>query len=400
MFENLQPAPPDAILGLTDAYLADPNPDKINLGVGVYQDEHGETPVLHSVKSAEQRLVDSEATKSYRPIEGAPEYRQAVQRLLLGDASADTAPRGIVTAGTPGGTGALRVAADYLADRHGGLTLWLPDPTWPNHPSVFEAAGLPIRTYPYFDPAANALAFEPLIDALTAAPAGDVVLLHGCCHNPTGIDPTSDQWAAIAGVLAERGLLPLVDFAYQGFGDGLESDAVGFRTLAEHNAEVMACTSYSKNFGLYRERVGALTVLAASDEDAQNVLGHVKRVIRRNYSNPPSHGESVVSTILDNAQLRSQWEAELAGMRERIHAMRRLLASGLDARGVSLSPNGNGFITRQRGMFSFTGLSKPQVARLRDRHAIYMVGSGRINVAGIREANVERLCDAIARERG
>ena len=391
MFEKLTPAPPDAILGLTAAYLADARPDRINLGVGIYQDEAGKTPVLPSVKEAERRLVESETTKSYRPIEGVPEYRHAVQRLLGVDNR-----EGVETAGTPGGTGGLRVAADFLSDHASGLSIWLPEPTWPNHPSIFEAAGLSIREYPYFNPATNALDLDAMLDGLRKAPAGDVVLLHGCCHNPTGIDPTPDQWNAISEVLSERGLLPLVDFAYQGFGDGLDRDAVGFHTLAEACPESLVCTSYSKNFGLYRERVGALTILTACQRDADAVLSHVKRVIRRNYSNPPSHGESIVATILDDAHLRSQWEGELAEMRGRIHAMRGLLQRGLDDRGVSLSDRGNAFITAQRGMFSFTGLSKPQVERLRDEFAIYMVGSGRINVAGIQEGNVARLCDAIA----
>jgi len=393
MFQSIPAAPVDPILGLTDAYKADPNPQKINLGVGVYQDESGVTPVLPTVVEATRRVVESETTKSYLPIPGAPEYAAAVQRLLLGADHEILESGRAATSHTPGGTGALRVTGDFLRQNLPDATLWLTDPTWANHPAIFTAAGVPTAALPYFDPATNGLAFEAFLAALEKVPAGDAVLLHGCCHNPTGIDPTAEQWKAIADTLAERGVLPIIDFAYQGFGDGVEADAAGLRELCRPGAELIVCNSFSKNFGLYRERVGAVTFVAADGDDSARVQSQVKRVIRTNYSNPPAHGAALVRTILDDDELRTRWDAEVAAMRDRINGMRELLVAKLSEHGV---PGDYGFIRDQRGMFSFSGLTKDEVATLRDEHSIYLVGSGRINVAGITPTNVDRLAAAIA----
>lgn len=396
MFETLPTAPPDAILGLDEAVRRDPRPEKINLGAGVYKDETGETPVFAAVQVAERRLAASQPSKSYLPIEGHPEFIRGVQRLLFGDENEILAQRRAATAQTPGGTGALRVAGDFLKEVAGASRLWLSEPTWPNHPQVFGAVGLPIETYPYFDPATNGLDFTALVDALEAVRPGDVVVLHGVCHNPTGVDPDLEQWAQIGELLAGRGALPLVDFAYQGLAHGLEIDVSWLHVLVERVPEVMVCSSYSKSFGLYNERVGALTLVARSAQNAEAALSQVKRIVRANYSNPPAHGAEVVAAILSDPELEALWRRELGGMCERIQRMRRLLAAGLDQRGARLHPMGNEFIARQNGMFSFSGLSRAQVERLREQAAIYVVGSGRINVAGITEANVERLCDAVA----
>ncbi|MCA9206171.1 MAG: aspartate/tyrosine/aromatic aminotransferase [Planctomycetales bacterium] len=390
MFENLTMAPPDAILGLTDAFKKDPNPNKINLSVGVYQDSTGKTPILESVKKAEEKLLATESNKSYLGIDGLPEYGQAVQRLLFGDAL--EAGRA-VTAQTPGGTGALRVAAEFIKQAQPNATVWCSKPTWANHPSVFEAAGLRVNSYPYIDAEGKGLDFDAMIAALRQVPAGDVVLLHACCHNPTGIDPTPEQWDEIGRVLAERRALPLVDFAYQGFGDGLREDATGLLRLLQSNAELLVCSSFSKNFGLYSERTGALTLVAADPQAAQIALSNVKRCIRANYSNPPKHGAAIVATVLSDEGLTKLWESEVTAMRDRINGMRRLFVDTLKARGVDRDFS---FLLPQRGMFSFSGLSPVQVDELRSKHAVYIVGSGRINVAGMTEANMNPLCDAIA----
>ena len=393
MFQQLEVAPPDSILGITEAFLKDPNPRKINLSVGVFKDAAGQTPILPSVKEAERRLVETEKSKNYLGIEGLASYASAVQTLAFGAGHEVLSAGRAVTAQTPGGTAALRVAADFVQAIRPGATVWLSDPTWPNHPAIFTAAGLKVASYPYYDAATRGLAGGPLLAALENAPAGDVVLLHGCCHNPSGVDPTAEQWGQIAAVVARRGLLPLVDFAYQGFGDGLREDAAGMLIVAAAVPELLVCSSYSKNFGLYNERVGALTVVAATAAEAERALGHVKLRIRANYSNPPAHGASVVATILGDAALRAQWEQELTAMRERIHRMRHLFVERLKAAGVQRDFS---FLCQQRGMFSFSGLTPEQVKTLKEKHGIYIVGSGRINVAGMTEENMDTLCKAIA----
>jgi len=393
MFETFTPAPPDAILGLTEAFKKDPNPKKINLGVGVYKDEAGNTPILASVKEAERRILQSEKTKTYLPIEGPAAFNNATQSLLFGADHAIVTDKRAATAQAPGGTGALRLAADTLAKLTPGTRVWISNPTWPNHPSIFQAAGLEVKSYPYFDAKTNGVDFDAMLATIQTIPSGDVLLIHGACHNPTGVDLSPAQWEAVAAVAPARKLLPLVDFAYQGFADGLTEDAVGLRTLSRRVPEFMVASSYSKNFGLYSERVGALTVVAQAETDAQTLLSHIKAAARANFSNPPAHGSAIVATVLNDPALRAQWEAEVADMRTRINTMRHLFVETLNEKGVTRDFS---FIARQRGMFSFSGLTPDQVKALRDDYAIYIVGSGRISVAGMTAAGMDYLCGAIA----
>jgi len=393
MFDSLEMAPPDAILGLTEAFNNDPNPGKINLGVGVYKDAANKTPVLESVKHAEALVQQGQTTKTYMPIPGSPDYTTRVRELLFGKRHEVLESERAATAHTPGGTGALRVAGDFIHGMFPGARIWLSDPTWQNHRAVFQAAGLDVRAYPYYDSQGKTLAFDAMMAALAEVPEGDVVLFHGCCHNPSGMDPDPGQWADIAALVRKRRLLPLLDFAYQGLADGLEADAAGLRTFCMPGSELMVCSSFSKNFGLYCERTGALTVVGASAATANKALSQVKRCIRANYSNPPAHGAAIVSTILGDAALQRLWEQELGAMRGRINTMRRLFVETLQSKGVATDFS---FITRQKGMFSFSGLSPNQVKTLREKYAIYIVASGRINVAGMTEENMDRLCTAIA----
>lgn len=393
MFETIEPAAEDSILGLTVAFQKDPNPNKINLGVGVYKDGSGQTPVLSTVKEAEERLLRSVATKSYLPIDGLASYAELSQQVVFGSEHTILSAGRAATVQTPGGTGALRVAADFVRRIFPSATVWLSDPTWPNHPNVFGSAALQIHSYPYFEAETNGVAFHRMMAALETIPTGDVLLLHGCCHNPTGADLSSQQWQAVAALCAERGILPLLDFAYQGFGDGLDEDASGVRIVADHCREFLVATSYSKNFGLYNERVGALTLVADSAEAADAANSHMKICVRTNYSNPPAHGGQIVAEILGDPELRQRWEVELAEMRNRINDMRHLFVETLDQQGAGRDFS---FIARQRGMFSYSGLSPEQVQALRDRHSVYIVGSGRINVAGMTQANMGYLCEAIA----
>ncbi|MSR82360.1 MAG: aspartate/tyrosine/aromatic aminotransferase [Candidatus Latescibacteria bacterium] len=393
MFDQLTMAPSDPILGLTDAFRKDPNPAKINLGVGVYKDEKGNTPILTSVAKARQQVLATETTKNYLAIDGSPEYNRVVQELLLGAGHPMLGSGRVVTVQAPGGTGALRVAADFLHQHFPAARVWISEPTWANHSQIFRLAGIQVQTYPYFDARTNSLGFEAMCRALDSAPAGDVVLLHGCCHNPTGVDPTTDQWHRLAELLVARHLLPLVDFAYQGLGRGLREDAEGLEALCALLPELLVASSFSKNFGLYNERVGALTLVAPTREAAQQALSHVKICIRANYSNPPAHGAAVITTVLQDTQLRREWEGEVATMRKRIAQMRALFAETLRQKGVERDFS---FIERQQGMFSFSGLNKEQVETLRQVHGIYIVGGGRINVAGMTRQNMEPLCSAIA----
>lgn len=396
MFQNVEMAPADPILGLNAAFQQDTNPQKVNLGVGVFKDEQGNTPVLESVKAAEKKILETEKTKSYKPINGSPDYGLAVQKLLFGaDHNVLSASRG-QTAHCPGGTGALRVAGDYLSRVHKGTSIHISNPTWANHNGIFHAAGLETKVYDYYDPATSSLNFEGMVESIKQIPAGDVILLHGCCHNPTGVDPNTEQWATIADLLAEREILPLLDFAYQGFATGLREDAQGLHAIAAKNNELLICSSFSKNFSLYNERTGALTVVGSDADTAARVMSEVKRSIRVNYSNPPAHGGEIVSTILNDDTLRTQWESELADMRNRINGMRKKFVDALDAKGIKLNPTGNDFITHQNGMFSFSGLNKDQVNTLREKFSIYIVGSGRINVAGISDSNLDYFVNAIS----
>lgn len=393
MFEKLEMAPPDPILGLTDAFKADPNPKKVNLGVGIYKDEAGNTPVFAAVKKAEQQLLATEKTKSYLPIPGAPEYAQAVQEMIFGAAHPIVTGKRAGTAQTPGGTGALRLAGDFLKKLLPNAKVYVSDPTWENHIAVFNEAGFATEKYPYYDAAGKCLAFDKLIASLRAIPAGNIVLLHGCCHNPSGIDPTADQWRQIADVLVANKLFPLIDFAYQGFGRGLNEDAEGLLILCEKCPELIIASSYSKNFGLYNERVGAITVVADSAESANKAFSHMKVTIRRNYSNPPSHGGAIISTIWRDASLKAEWMKELNDACARIHEMRKLFVDTLKAKGVKQDFS---FICNQLGMFSFSGLSREQVDTLKAKYGLYIVGSGRINVAGLTKSNIDAVCQAIA----
>ncbi|WP_041416857.1 amino acid aminotransferase [Serratia plymuthica] len=393
MFEKITAAPADPILGLTDIFRADARPNKINLGIGVYKDETGKTPVLTSVKKAEQYLLENETTKNYLGIEGIPAFATCTQELLFGKQSPIIADKRARTAQTPGGTGGLRVAADFIANQTSAKRIWISNPSWPNHKNVFSAVGLEVLEYAYYDAANHSLDFDGLLNSLKQAQAGDVVLFHGCCHNPTGIDPTAEQWAQLAELSVANGWLPLFDFAYQGFAKGLEEDAQGLRIFAAKHQELIVASSYSKNFGLYNERVGACTIVAADAETADRAFSQVKAAIRANYSNPPSHGAAVVATILgDDRALRALWEQELTDMRQRIHRMRQLFVNTLQEKGAEQDFS---FIINQNGMFSFSGLSKEQVLRLREEFGVYAVNSGRVNVAGMTPDNMAPLCEAI-----
>lgn len=392
MFEKVQIAPPDPILGLTETFKADPNPDKINLSVGVYKDASGKTPVLETVKEAEQRILAREDSKGYLPMTGEPVYCAEVQKLLFGEGHEIIAAKRAATAQCPGGTGALRVAGDYFHILHPGAKIWLSDPTWANHNTIFTAAGMQCEKYAYRDASINGLNFEAMCASIKQIPAGDVILLHGCCHNPTGIDPTVEQWAVIGDLLAEKGILPLVDFAYQGFANGIEDDRAGLLELCKKVKQMIVCSSFSKNFGLYRERTGALTVVGDSAEQAETVMSQVKLRIRYNYSNPPSHGGQIVATVLSDKELKAKWIEEVTTMRQRINDMRHLFVKTLKDKGVEQDFSS---IIDQRGMFSFSGLTKDQVLQLREKYAIYIVDSGRINVAGMTADNMDKLCEAV-----
>nr|WP_047691854.1 amino acid aminotransferase [Vibrio sp. ZOR0018] len=393
MFEKVVAAPADPILGLTEEFKKDPRTEKINLGVGIYKNEAGETPVLATVKKAEAALLESEKTKSYLTIEGTAEYGLAVQKLLFGDESEIVTQKLAKTAQAPGGTGALRIAGEFIKRQIGNVKVWISNPTWANHHGVFNAAGLETTQYSYYNAETKDKDFAAMLTDLEQAQAGDIVLLHGCCHNPTGIDPTDKEWETLAKLVADKGLLPLFDFAYQGFAKGVEEDAQGLRTFAKYNKEILVASSFSKNFGLYNERVGAFTIVAGSTDVAETAFSQIKAIIRSIYSNPPAHGAAVVTYILNNAELRAEWENEVTEMRERIQEMRELFVTTLKAEGVKADFS---FIERQNGMFSFSGLNKEQVARLKDELAIYIVGSGRISVAGMTKSNMGPLCKGIA----
>ena len=396
MFEGIPTAPPDPIFGLTAAYRQDPSSHKINLGAGVFRDEMGRTPVLAAVKEAERRIWQDEDSKTYLAIGGNPKFAAHVQRLVLGrDQPLRTGDR-LATVQTPGGTGAIRLATGLLKNHRPDCAVWIPDSTWINHLQICRAAGLGTRSYPYLDQNRRALDLERIVYTLGAAQAGDAIILHGCCHNPSGIDPSPDQWRELAQLLKQRGLVPIVDFAYLGFGQGLVHDRTGILALAEELDELMICTSFSKNFALYNERTGALTVATASGLATAAVLSQLKAAARVTYSNPPAHGAAIVSTILDSSEMATQWRDELNAMRLRIVEMRRLFVEGLDKRQVALSPDGNQFLLQQRGMFSILGLSTEQVDRLRADFSIYMVGSSRVNFASMTTGSMDRLCDAIA----
>jgi aspartate aminotransferase/aromatic-amino-acid transaminase len=361
--------------------------------VGVYKDEAGRTPVLQCVKAAEKILLEQEGTKSYLPISGDPVYAAEVQKLLFGQKSEVISNERAVTAHAPGGTGALRVGGDLLKKFYPGAKVWISNPTWANHKGVFTTAGFQLAEYAYYNPETRDVDFSAMVASLEGIPAGDIVLLHACCHNPSGVDLSGAQWQQVAAIAKEKGWIPFLDFAYQGFGESVEADRCGIEAFAAVGVDFFVASSFSKNFGLYNERTGAITIVSPTAQDAAVAMSHLKTTIRVIYSNPPAHGGLVVATILSNPELHKQWLDELAGMRDRIKAMRGALVEGLAARGVK---GDFSFITRQRGMFSFSGLSDDIVAWLRANKSIYVVGGGRINLAGLTKANIGYVCDAIA----
>ncbi len=393
MFENIKAAPADPILGLADIFYSDTRAEKINLGIGVYTDETGKTPIMQSVKKAEQYLLENETSKNYLGIDGLPDFARYTQQLLFGRQHPVIAENRAHTAQTPGGTAALRIAADFIVQQTAARRIWVSSPTWPNHKTIFTTAGLEVREYNYYNAASHDLDFANMLKSLADAGAGDVVLFHGCCHNPTGIDPDEAQWTELAELSATKGWLPLFDIAYQGLAEGLEEDVRGLRTFAARHQELIVASSYSKNFGLYNERVGACTFVAHNQETADRLFSQIKAIIRANYSNPPAHGAAVVATILSNTTLRTLWQQELISMRQRIQQMRQLFVKMLKEKGTHQDFS---FIARQKGMFSFSGLTQQQILRLRSEFGIYAVNSGRINVAGMTPANLPSLCAAIA----
>lgn len=393
MFSHLTPAPADPILGLSVKFKADGNPKKIDLGPGIYKDEHGHTPVLECVKAAEQHRVNTESSKTYINSAGSPLFCSKISELNLGDHRVIRENR-IRTISAPGGTGALRIAGEFINRCTPGATIWVSDPTWANHQGVFAAAGLTVKTYPYYDFDNKSLDFEGMMAALKRIPKEDAVLLHACCHNPSGMDLNKSQWQAVAELAKEIGFLPVIDMAYQGFGEGLDEDAYGLRLMADTVEQMIFCSSCSKNFGLYRERIGACSIITPSTQSMEVVTSILFPIVRVNYSMPPAHGAAIVETILDSAELTEQWQGELLQMRARISGMRQLLVAKLQDNGVTQDFS---FITRQNGMFSFLGIDKAQVQRLQDEFSIYLVGSSRISVAAIAPDNADYLAESIAK---
>ena len=393
IFAAVEMAPRDPILGLNEAFNADTRTTKVNLGVGVYFNDEGKIPLLGAVKAAEKARMEAAPPRGYQPIEGAAAYDQAVQNLIFGKDSQLLADGRAVTIQALGGTGALKVGADFLKRLNPNAKVLISDPSWENHRALFESAGFEVGTYTYYDATTRGVNFAGMMADLAASPAGTVVVLHACCHNPTGADMTDAQWDDVVAVCRDKGLVPFLDMAYQGFADGIDADAVAVRAFIASGLQFFVSSSFSKSFSLYGERVGALSIVTAAKEESGRVMSQVKRVIRTNYSNPPTHGGAVVAAVLSSPELRQQWEDELAGMRLRIRAMRVSLAEKLAARNV---PQDFSFIVKQRGMFSYTGLTVEQVERLKAEFGIYAVSTGRICVAALNTRNIDYVADAIA----
>jgi aromatic-amino-acid transaminase len=393
LFSHLEPYAGDPILSLNEAFLADPRPHKVNLSIGIYFDDEGRIPVLESVKRAEAMMLEAGGTKGYLPIEGDAAMRREVQKLLFGAVHVALAEGRVATLQTVGSSGGLKVGADFLKRWLPASEVWVSDPTWDNHRAMFEGAGIKVHTYPYYDAATGGLAFDAMVAALSALPARSIVLLHACCHNPTGVDLTREQWDRLLPLLAERRLLPYLDLAYQGYGDGIDADAYAVRRLADTRLPFIVTNSFSKSMSVYGERAGALSFVCADRAEADLVLGQLKATVRRNYSSPPIHAAGIVARVLADARLRPLWEAEVAAMRGRILAMRQRLHGVLSAR---LPGRDFGYFLSQRGMFSYTGLNAQQVDKLREEHAVYLVRSGRMCVAGLSTSNVERTAAAVA----
>ncbi|MBN9423381.1 MAG: aromatic amino acid aminotransferase [Candidatus Accumulibacter sp. 66-26] len=393
IFAAVEMAPRDPILGLNESFNADTRSTKVNLGVGVYFDDNGKIPLLGAVKVAEKARLETMPPRGYQPIEGLGAYNQAVQTLLFGKESSLLAEGRVVTVEALGGTGALKVGADFLKRLQPGATVYISDPSWENHRALFESAGFPVDVYPYYDAATRGVNFEGMKAKLNALPAGSIIVLHACCHNPTGADLTEAQWRETIDAIRARSLIPFIDMAYQGFADGIAEDALALNLFAASGLQFFVSSSFSKSFSLYGERVGALSVVTSGKDEAARVLSQVKRVIRTNYSNPPIHGGAVVAAVLSNPELRQMWEDELAGMRDRIRAMRVSLVDRLKAKGVAQDFS---FVVQQRGMFSYTGLSAEQVERMKSEFGIYAVGTGRICLAALNTKNIDYVADAIA----
>jgi aromatic-amino-acid transaminase len=393
LFSAVELAPADPILGLNEAFNADPRTNKVNLGVGVYLGEDGKIPLLDSVRQAEAARLQNPSPRGYLPIDGLAAYDQGVQKLLFGDDSELIRQGRLVTAQALGGTGALTLGADLLKRMVPGSSVLISDPSWENHRALFEAAGFVVSSYPYYDAPTHGLNFAGMRAALQNAAPRTIVVLHACCHNPTGVDPTPEQWQEIVSIVNERRLIAFLDLAYQGFAEGIEADGAAVRAFAASGAEFFIASSFSKSFSLYGERVGALTIVTASADESKRVLSQLKRVIRTNYSNPPTHGGALVAAVLGNPELRKRWEAELAGMRDRIKAMREALVDQLHKR---LPGRDFSFVRKQRGMFSYSGLTAAQVERLRTEFGIYAVSTGRICVAALNRKNVETVANAVA----
>ncbi|WP_235089760.1 amino acid aminotransferase [Chromobacterium sp. Beijing] len=393
MFSAVELAPRDPILGLNEAFNADTRTTKVNLGVGVYSDDNGKIPLLAAVKAAEKARLETMPPRGYQPIEGAQAYDSAVQNLLFGADSELIKAGQVVTAQALGGTGALKIGADFLKRLNPAARVYISNPSWENHRALFESAGFEVENYPYYDAATRGVDFEGMRAFLAQLPAGSVIVLHACCHNPTGADLSDAQWAEVVRVCRERGLVPFLDMAYQGFADGIDADAVAVRLFSASGLQFFVSSSFSKSFSLYGERVGALSIVTAGKEESARVLSQLKRVIRTNYSNPPIHGGAVVAAVLSNPELRQLWEDELAGMRDRIRAMRVGLVEAIKAEGVAQDFS---FVAQQRGMFSYTGLSAAQVERLRADFGIYAVSTGRICLAALNSKNLTYVASAIA----
>ena len=393
IFSSVEMAPRDPILGLTESFNADPRTTKVNLGVGVYFDDTGKIPLLDAVKAAEQARLASMPSRGYQPIDGLAAYNKAVQAMLFGQDSPLLAEGKVVTAQALGGTGALKVGADYLKRLLPEAAVYISDPSWENHRALFESAGFTVNSYPYYDAATRGVNFAGMKATLDTLPAGSIIVLHACCHNPTGADLSEAQWRETIDVVRARGLIPFIDMAYQGFADSIAEDALALNLFVASGLQFFVSSSFSKSFSLYGERVGALSVVTASKDESARVMSQIKRVIRTNYSNPPTHGGAVVAAVLSNPELRQMWEDELAAMRERIRAMRRSLVEKLKATGTA---HDFSFIAQQRGMFSYTGLSVEQVARLQSEFGVYAVSTGRICIAALNTKNIDYVAKAIA----
>ena len=394
LFAAVEMAPRDPILGLSEQFNADPNPAKVNLGVGVYYDENGKLPLLQCVQAAEKMMVEAPKARGYLPIDGIAAYDKAVQGLVFGAESEPVRNGRIATVQAVGGTGGLKIGADFLQRLNPSAKVLISDPSWENHRALFESAGFEVESYPYYDATRRGINFDGMLAALSSAATGSIAVLHACCHNPTGYDISTEQWTKVIAAVKLRGLVPFLDMAYQGFGEGIAEDGTVIGMFIEAGIDFFVSTSFSKSFSLYGERVGALSVVCESKDEAARVLSQLKRVIRTNYSNPPTHGAQVVSMVLTTPALRAMWEGELAGMRVRIKQMREALQSKLLAAGLKQDMS---FITRQKGMFSYSGLTKPQMERLRNEFGIYGVDSGRICVAALNDKNIDAVVSAIVK---